>query len=74
MTLDHVPSDAPTTNAAVLIGPQRPDDLEAGVASIFAEVHAAGGPDLPSDDDIAEANEHTFELLGELDRLWSHAA
>ena len=73
MTPDHLPSDAQTA-AAVPFGPERPDDLEAGVASIFAAVHAAGGPDLPSDDDIAEADEHTRELLGELDRLWSHAA
>jgi hypothetical protein len=61
-----------------LIGPPRPesaetddaadyDELETGIASIFAAIQAAGeeGGDDPAFDD-----ELTFQLLGELDRLW----
>jgi hypothetical protein len=59
------------------------DDLEAGIASVFAALHAAqdvtyqgsadagdsGGPDDSETDAV------TFRLLGELDRLWhQHAA
>ncbi len=70
-----------------LIGPQQPeptepteaadpidyDELETGIASIFAAMQAAG--DEPGgDDDMADDtpfdDEPTFQLLGELDRLW----
>jgi hypothetical protein len=47
------------------------DDLETGIASIFAALHAAGSSDAEPGDDEAEPDEaHTFQLLSELDRLW----
>ena len=65
-----------------LIGPPKPeaetaeatdyDELETGITSIFAAIQAAG--DEPVDDDAADDtpfdDEPTFQLLGELDRLW----
>jgi len=73
-----LPADRP------LIGPPRPDatgdddgdydDLETGIASIFAALQAAG-PDGAAEDgtdgnDGSLEDAHTFQLLGELDRLW----
>ena len=67
-----------------LIGPPPPepteaadpieyDDLETGIASIFAAMQAAGD-DAPGEGDEADDSpfddELTFQLLGELDRLW----
>lgn len=53
------------------------DDLEHGIASVFAALHAAAQdrdmPDEPSDGPEA-ADIVTFRLLGELDRLWHRAA
>lgn len=66
-----------------LVGPPKPeaeageatdyDELETGIASIFAAIQAAG--DEPDDGDDAAGDtpfddETTFQLLGELDRLW----
>ncbi|MGV3489937.1 MAG: hypothetical protein ACO1OG_01325 [Devosia sp.] len=59
------------------------DQLEEGIASIFAALHSAtdGAQDVPAeeeathdDDDLAEVDLSTFRLLGELDRLWHRAA
>ena len=58
------------------------DVLEAGIASVFAALHAAAGDDAtdaPGESDgplgDAEAVDGiTFRLLGELDRLWHRAA
>lgn len=75
--------DAALPADSQLVGPALPttletgdDELETGIASIFAALHAAGpendanedpGEDLPHEDD----DEATiFHLLGELDRLW----
>ena len=76
-------------NANDVIGPSRPadadqaaasagdefDELESGIASIFAALHAANedgtateGADEADDDGLADA--HTYALLSELDRLW----
>jgi len=64
------------------IGPALPtpfetdyDELETGIASIFAALQAAGpegasDDDLPDGDGDAADDEHIFHLLGELDRLW----
>jgi len=49
------------------------DELESGIASIFAALHAAGehgADDTEADDDDGFAEAHTFQLLTELDRLW----
>lgn len=64
-----------------LIGPPKPDtgeptdydELETGIASIFAAIQAAG--DEPADgddaaDDTPFDDEPTFQLLAQLDRLW----
>ena len=57
------------------------DELESGIASIFAALQAATGEeadaaaddvDETGDESLAEA--HTFQLLGELDRLWQRPA
>lgn len=51
-------------------------DLEDGIASVFAALHAAREDNAavePSDDPEA-ADGVTFRLLGELDRLWHRAA
>jgi hypothetical protein len=72
--------DAALPADSQLIGPVRPtdgqagdaagyDELETGIASIFAALHAAGSDDA-SDDDAEPDDAHTFQLLGELDRLW----
>ena len=66
-----------------LIGPPKPeaadtgdaadyDELEIGIASIFAAIQAAGDGPADSDegDDTPFDDESTFQLLGELDRLW----
>ena len=74
--------DATLPADSQLIGPALPtpfgtdyDELETGIASIFAALQAAG-PESASDDDLpngdgdAADDEHIFHLLGELDRLW----
>lgn len=82
--------DAAQHDDRELIGPPKPetetgdttgyDDLETGIASIFAALHAAGpaASDLPTPrtDEPADRFEdaHTFQLLGELDRLWQRAS
>lgn len=75
-----------------LIGPPRPDaeasgdgsdydELETGIASIFAAMQAAGPDGAPDDAPTGDAaardedgpsgeDAHTFQLLSELDRLW----
>jgi hypothetical protein len=75
--------DATLPADSQLIGPQKPeaeatgdatdyDELETGIASIFAAMQAAGddGPGEQGADEDASEDEHTFQLLGELDRLW----
>ena len=55
-----------------------PDELEHGIASVFAALHAAGtlegavGGASEDDDTFDEAI--TFQLLDQLDRLWHRAA
>ena len=71
--------DAALDADSQLIGPTLPtsevdyDDLETGIASIFAALQAAG-PEEETDDDAAPGedgvNDRTFVLLSELDRLW----
>ena len=79
-----LPADLPADGQ--LVGPTRPDagqdeatdydDLETGIASIFAALQAAGGDATTgetadgADDEPSFEDEHTFALLGELDRLW----
>ena len=51
------------------------DELEDGIATIFAALHAGGGAKGETDDSAADDREPaddavTFLLLGELDRLW----
>ncbi len=61
-----------------MIGPTLPetiatdyDELETGIASIFAALHAAGPEDGASEDQAeGDGEENIFHLLGELDRLW----
>ncbi len=67
-----------------LIGPPKPesaetgdaadyDELETGIASIFAAIQAAGDEPAEGEEGADEASfddEPTFQLLGELDRLW----
>jgi len=78
--------DAALSADGQLVGPVQPDDsgagdasdydeLETGIASIFAALQAAGSDgnadgDAFDDDDIEPVDAHTFQLLGELDRLW----
>ena len=75
--------DAALPADSQLIGPPRPDavtgdssdydDLETGIASIFAAMQVADSDDendTDGDDAGAEEDAHTFQLLGELDRLW----
>ena len=78
--------DAALPADSQLIGPPRPDaatgdttdydELETGIASIFAAMQAAGpdgeteGDMADADDDAALEDAHTFQLLSELDRLW----
>lgn len=66
--------DAAIAADSPMIGPTRPeadDELATGIASIFAALQARG-----EDEEVAEGpdefleDEHTFQLLGELDRLW----
>lgn len=51
-------------------------DLEDGIASVFAALHAAreGGAPVEPLGDLEAADGITFRLLGELDRLWHRAA
>jgi len=59
------------------------EELEEGIASIFAALHSATQPaDATSDDDesddtdeeLAAADTSTLRLLGELERIWQRAA
>jgi hypothetical protein len=67
-----------------LIGPFQPeateaadpidyDELETGIASIFAAMQASAD-EAPGEDEAADEagfdDETTYQLLGELDRLW----
>ena len=75
--------DAALPADSQLIGPTQPaaetsddvsdyDELEDGIASIFAAMQAAsdeGENDASGGEDDAPFD-HTFQLLGELDRLW----
>jgi hypothetical protein len=61
-------------------GPLLDGELEDGIASVFAALHAAA-QDQPDDSeaiaplgDLEAAEGVTFRLLGELDRLWHRAA
>jgi hypothetical protein len=88
MDHDTAWQDAALPADSQLIGPVQPaatgpagdpgdyDELETGIASIFAALRAAGEG---ADDDTTHARDedaaafddtHTFQLLGELDRLW----
>jgi len=51
-------------------------DLEDGIASVFAALHAAREDTAPAEprDDLEASDGVTFQLLGELDRLWHRAA
>jgi hypothetical protein len=54
------------------------DDLESGIASIFAALQAANEEDEAAPEAIDEADKsrvdaHTFQLLSELDRLWQRS-
>jgi len=51
-------------------------DLEDGIASVFAALHAAQQDSAPVEPlgDLEAADGVTFRLLGELDRLWHRAA
>ncbi len=52
------------------------DTIEDGIASIFARLHAETreAQDEEHEDDVTEADDSiTFQLLGELDRLWHRA-
>lgn len=51
-------------------------DLEDGIASVFAALHAAREDSAPAEPvgDLEAADGVTFRLLGELDRLWHRAA
>jgi hypothetical protein len=51
-------------------------DLEDGIASVFAALHAAREDTAPVEprDDLEASDGVTFRLLGELDRLWHRAA
>jgi len=76
--------DATLPADSLLIGPPQPDattddageydDLETGIASIFAAMQAEVDGDAADDEngDVESLQEdaHTFQLLSELDRLW----
>jgi hypothetical protein len=77
--------DAALPADSQVIGPPKPeaatkdmadyDELESGIASILGAMQAAGldgRGDIGADDEAAASLEdaHTFQLLGELDRLW----
>jgi hypothetical protein len=78
--MDDTPrwQDATLPADTQLIGPMLPtpadadyDDLETGIASIFAALQAAGPEDETGDAvEPAGDDENIFHLLGELDRLW----
>jgi hypothetical protein len=83
MDRDTTWQDATIDADTGLIGPTQPeastapaeaeyDELEYGIASIFARLHAGSEDDTDADTAIdatfAEAN--TYQLLSELDRLW----
>lgn len=57
-------------------GPLLDGDLEDGIASVFAALHAARQDAEPIEPlgDLEAADGVTFRLLGELDRLWHRAA
>ena len=64
-------ADASDDEAPLLDG-----DLEDGIASVFAALHAARDDAAPAEPsgDLEAADVVTFRLLGELDRLWHRAA
>lgn len=64
--LDEADDDAPLLDV----------DLEDGIASVFAALHAARDDATPAapTGDLETADIVTFRLLGELDRLWHRAA
>jgi len=75
--------DATLPADSQLIGPLWPDaatgdasnydELETGIASIFAAMQAEADGDAADDedgDDEGFEDAHTFQLLSELDRLW----
>ena len=90
MDHDTAWQDAALPADSQLIGPVKPaetapaadgehlDELESGIASVFAALRASGSDrahDAASgerhDDDAEPFDDtHTFQLLGELDRLW----
>lgn len=58
-------------------GPLLDDELEHGIASVFAALHAAAQGDAEPVEplgDLEAADGVTFRLLGELDRIWHRAA
>jgi hypothetical protein len=58
-------------------GPLLDDELEHGIASVFAALHAAAQGDAAPVEplgDLEAADGVTFRLLGELDRIWHRAA
>jgi hypothetical protein len=80
---EHMPAAYADTIVELDVGPGRVDDdaplldvdLEDGIASVFAALHAArdSAPVEPLGD-LEAADGVTFRLLGELDRLWHRAA
>lgn len=71
-------AEATTAGPAETADAAGPDELEHGIASVFAALHAAGtlegavGGASEDDDTFDEAI--TFQLLDQLDRLWHRAA
>lgn len=65
-----------TTDSADADAPLLDSDLEDGIASVFAALHAARDDSAPVEPlgDLEAADGVTFRLLGELDRLWHRAA
>lgn len=58
-------------------GPLLDDELEHGIASVFAALHAAAQGEADPVEPLGEveaADGVTFRLLGELDRIWHRAA
>lgn len=69
--------DSPPLSASDDEQPDEPfDTIEDGIASIFARLHAETreAQDEEHEDEVTEAEDAvTFQLLGELDRLWHRA-
>jgi hypothetical protein len=70
-------NDYPTSGPAPIAGEH--DDLEAGIAAVFEAIrNNGGGFDAEADSEAAfdsaiDDDGATFELLGELNRLWQQA-